>query len=51
MKQFFTHNIRAKIGAFLIACLVWGILKNRIEPGTLDEIWSWIAPNKTSITR
>ena len=37
-KQRFFHHWKAKVGSFFAACLLWIVLKEAFEPGTLDQI-------------
>ncbi|MES2309851.1 MAG: hypothetical protein V4507_13425 [Verrucomicrobiota bacterium] len=37
-KQKLLHHWQAKLGSFLAACVLWIVLKEAFEPGTLDQI-------------
>ena len=43
MRNFFLLNWRQKLIAFLFAAIVWGYLKEKIDPGTFDQILSGTA--------
>ncbi len=43
MRNFFLFNWRQKLIAFLLATVLWGFLKERIDPGTFDQILSGTA--------
>jgi hypothetical protein len=37
-RQRLLHHWQAKLGSFLAACVLWIVLKEAFEPGTLDQI-------------
>jgi YbbR domain-containing protein len=40
MKNHLLNNWQAKLISFLVALLVWLYLKNQIEPGFVDQLWT-----------
>lgn len=38
LKQSLHHHWQAKVGSFFVACLLWLVLKEAFEPGTLDQV-------------
>ena len=48
-KQRFFHHWPAKVGAFFAACLLWIVLKEAFEPGTLDQILTGTRVNPSQV--
>lgn len=38
LMQIVLNHWQAKIGSFFAACLLWLVLKEAIEPGSLDQL-------------
>lgn len=45
MKETVFDNWQAKVGCFLAAIVLWLLLKETIDPGTLDQILTGTMPN------
>jgi hypothetical protein len=35
-----SNNWQAKLVSFLIALVIWGYVRNSLQPGFLDQLWT-----------